>query len=303
MELDPKHLATLHIIRESGNLTVAANQLNTSQPALSRLVTDLEVRLGTILFDRKARPWRMTALGESLASQGSAVRLAIERADHALDQFQGGTQGLIKLGSTPYVSEAVLPPVLASFQRKTPSARIDQSFAYTSRLLLRLRNREIDLAVIPLDTTENTAGLHMTEILSARNIVGCRVDHPLTQLKTVSPQKLFDYRWIAPPADSPLAADMNNVINKLGSHHARIAHAGGTVSSIAQIIEQSDCLAVLPDYVLRQLSKRYALTALSSELSTPTRTLTLFTHEDDVKSHLLSQFLEFLEHELKLLDI
>ena len=302
MELDPKHLATLHIIRESGSLTVAANQLNTSQPALSRLVTDLEIRLGAILFDRKSRPWRMTALGTSLAAQGSAVRLAIERADHALDQFQGGTEGLIKLGGTPYLSEAVLPPVLAAFQRTAPSSRIDQSLAYTSQLLRWLRNREIDLAVVPLDTTENTAGLHMTRLLKARNIVVCRMKHPLTKLRTVSPQRLFDYRWIAPPADSPLAADMNNVINKLGSRQARVAYAGGTVSSVAQVLEQSDCLAVLPDYLLRQLSQRYSLTALSSTLSTPTRTLALFTHEDDVRSHLLTLFLEFLERELKLLD-
>jgi len=183
MELDPKHLATLHIISTRGSLTVAATELGTSQPALSRLITDMEVRLGAPLFDRAQRPWRMTPLGESLASQGSAVRMAVVRANHAVGQFKGGTDGLIKLGGTPYLSEAVLPSMIATFQRKTPSVRIDQTLAYTAQLMRRLRRREIDLVVAPVDTMDITQGLNSRRVLGARNIVTCRKDHPLTRVR------------------------------------------------------------------------------------------------------------------------
>ena len=302
MELDPKHLATLHIISTRNSLTIAAAELGTSQPALSRLVTDMETRLGAPLFDRASRPWRMTALGESLASQGSAVRTAVVRANHAIGQFKEGTDGLIKLGGTPYLSEAVLPSMIATFQRNTPSVRIDQTHAYTEQLIRRLRRREIDLVVAPIDTMDITQGLNSRRILGARNIVSCREDHPLTRVRKLKPESLLDYRWIAPPADSPLAVDMRNVINKLGDTEVRTAFSGGSVSSVAQILEQSDCLAVLPTYVLKQLKHRYAITSLLIKIATPTRSLALVTNEDDVRPHLLSVFLEFLETELKSLQ-
>ncbi len=295
MEIDPKHLATLHVIRERGGLTAAANILGTSQPALSRLVSDLEIRLGAPLFDRTARPWRMTTLGESLASQGSAVRVALHRASDAVDQFKGGTEGLIKLGGTPYLSEAVLPPLIASFQLTRPDVRIDQSHAYTAQLLRRLRRREIDLVVAPVDTMDITQGLHSRRLLAAKNIVTCRQQHPLTQLKKVRKHDLLDYRWIAPPADSPLAADMRNVINRISDREVRTAFSGGSLSSVVQVLEQSDFLAVLPQYVLKKIIGRYGVTSLNIKLLTPTRSVAIITNEDDVRSNLLNEFLDYVE--------
>lgn len=302
MDIDPKHLATLHAIRERGGLTAAAALLGTSQPALSRLISDMEIRLGAPLFDRTSRPWRMTTLGETLASQGSAVRVALTRASHAVELFKGGTEGLLKLGGTPYLSEAVLPPLIAAFQTDRPDVRIDQSHAYTAQLLRRLRRREIDVVVAPVDTLDITQGLLSRRLLAAKNIVTCRRKHPLTKLHKPRKQALLDYPWISPPADSPLAADMRNVINRISDREVRTAYSGGSLSSVAQILEQSDCLAVLPQYVLNRLVSRYKVTSLSIKLSTPTRSVAMITNEDDVKSNLLSVFIEYLEDEFRSLS-
>lgn len=295
MDIDPKHLATLHTIRERGGLTAAAAMLGTSQPALSRLISDMEIRLGAPLFDRTTRPWRLTTLGESLASQGSAVLVALSRASHAIEQYKGGTDGLIKLGGTPYLSDAVLPPLIAAFQTTFTDVRIEQSHAYTAQLLRRLRRREIDVVVAPVDTMDITQGLQSRRLLAAKNIVTCRKQHPLARLKKIRKQDLLDYRWISPPADSPLAADMRNVINRISDRQVRTAYSGGSLSSVAQVLEQSDCLAVLPEYVLKKLVRRYDVTSLNIKLSTPTRSVAMITNEDDVRSNLLTVFLEFLE--------
>lgn len=295
MDIDPKHLATLHTIRERGGLTAAAAMLGTSQPALSRLISDMEIRLGAPLFDRTTRPWRLTTLGESLASQGSAVLVALSRASHAIEQYKGGTDGLIKLGGTPYLSDAVLPPLIAAFQTTFADVRIEQSHAYTAQLLRRLRRREIDVVVAPVDTMDITQGLQSRRLLAAKNIVTCRKQHPLARLKKIRKQDLLDYRWISPPADSPLAADMRNVINRISDREVRTAYSGGSISSVAQVLEQSDCLAVLPEYVLKKLVRRYEVTSLSIKLSTPTRSVAMITNEDDVRSNLLTVFLEFLK--------
>lgn len=302
MELDPKHLSTLHVIRERGGLTAAAAILGTSQPALSRLVSDMEIRLGAPIFDRSTRPWRMTSLGESLASQGSAVQVALSRAKHAVEQFKGGTDGLIKIGGTPYLCEAVLPPMIGVFQSTTPDVRIDQSHAYTPQLLRRLKRREVDLVIAPVNTMDISEGLVSRKLLAAKNTVCCRKDHPLTTLQKPRLQTLHDYRWISPPTDSPLAADMRNVINRISDHEVRTAFSGASLSSVLQILEASDCLAVLPAYVLKRVEKRYNVTSLNLKLTTPTRFVAIITNEDDVRSNLLSVFLAFLEAEFEKMD-
>ena len=302
MELDPKHLATLHVIRERGGLTAASTILGTSQPALSRLVADMEIRLGAPLFDRASRPWRLTSLGESLASQGSAVTVAIARATYAVDQFKGGTDGLIKLGGSPYLTDAVLTPMIARFQKKVPDVRVDLSHAYTAQLLRRLKRREVDLVVAPVDTLDISQGLTSRRLVAAKNIIACRRRHPLMRLRNVRPRELLNYRWISPPAESPLEADMRNLLNSLGVQDVRSAFSGGTLSSVVQVLESSDCLAVLPENVLNQLIKRYKVAAVEFKLPTPTRSIAMITNQDDVRSYLLSSFLEFLEMQFESLN-
>lgn len=299
MDLDPKHLATLQVIRERGGLTAAAAVLGTSQPALSRLVADMELRLGAPLFDRSSRPWRMTSLGESLASQGIAVRMAITRANHAVEQFQGGTDGLIKLGGTPYLSDAVLSPMVASFISNVPEVRVEQSLAYTAQLLRRLHRREVDLVIAPVDTMDITQGLQSRRLIRANNIVACRKDHPLLSLGDELADAVLDCSWITPPNGSPLEADMRSILNDLGERTVRTAFSGASLMSTMQMLESTDCLAVLPQYALNRLAKRYDIAALPLPLSVPTRSIAMITNADDVRSNLLSVFLDFMEDKLK----
>lgn len=302
MELDPKHLATLQVIRERGGLTAAAAILGTSQPALSRLIAEMEVRLGAPLFDRSSRPWRMTALGDSLASQGNAVRMAVSRANHAVEQFKGGTEGLIKLGATPYLTDAILTPLVAKFLGTVDDVRVDESLAYTAQLLRRLQRREIDLVIAPVDTMDITQGLESRRLVRARNIIACRQDHPLMSVNKLEKEALLEYPWIAPPVGSPLEADMRNVINDLGERNIRTAFTGGSLLSVMQILEDSDCLTTLPEYFMAKLKPRYQIAALALELSVPTRSIAMITNSDDVRSNLLTVFLDFMESELMLMN-
>jgi len=58
--------------------------------------------------------------------QGNAVRVALSRASQAVEQFNVGTDGLLKISATPYLSEAALPPLIAAFQNKWQDVQIDQ---------------------------------------------------------------------------------------------------------------------------------------------------------------------------------
>ena len=177
MLLDPKHLHALHVIREQGALTAAANRLGTSQPALSRLVSDMEIRLGAKLFDRSKRPWSMTNLGESLATQGSAIYLAQERASNAVQLFRSGIGGEINFGATPFFNDGVLVSILSDFQGQFPNVRFNQHYGYTENLFTMLGQRQLDMAVCPVEPSQINADVSVQAMIEARNIIACRRDH------------------------------------------------------------------------------------------------------------------------------
>ena len=67
MQIDPKHLIQLTEILDCQSFTLAAERLNTSQPALSRMATALEAQLGAQIFASRRNPVTPTALGTELA--------------------------------------------------------------------------------------------------------------------------------------------------------------------------------------------------------------------------------------------
>ena len=69
MEL--KQLRVLQAVGETGSFSAAAAQLDYTQPAVSKIVANLERQLGTTLVDRGLRPLRLTEAGSALARRAS----------------------------------------------------------------------------------------------------------------------------------------------------------------------------------------------------------------------------------------
>ncbi len=298
MKIDAKHLATLDEIKRRGGLTAAARVLGTSQPALSRLVSDLEARLGAPLYDRKVRPWRMTALGETLAAQGRAIQVAQDRATNAVEQFMGGEEGTLRVGGPPYFLDAVVIPLLAGFQDINGKVQFEISYGYTDQLTRRIQRRELDMALCPMDAVVMDRDLQFVPLMKGVNVIACRAGHPLTRLTTPRPLAFLEYGWVVPPTGSPLNHDMRAMLSNLGVENVRVASTGGSFASVVNHLEYSDCLTVMPQSVVFALARRTSIVALPLLDRTPTRNLGILTNADDIRSHLLSTVHDHLQSEI-----
>ena len=96
MQIDPKHLHILSAIIDEGGLSQGAQSLGKSQPSLSRIVADLEARLGEPLFEKGKRPLQPTELCAHLANEGRTMlivthdmKLAHDVSDHVVFLHQG----------------------------------------------------------------------------------------------------------------------------------------------------------------------------------------------------------------------
>src|SRR5436309_15542085 len=71
MEL--RQLRVLQAVGESGSFSAAAERLDYTQPAVSKIVATLERQLGTTLVDRGIRPLRLTEAGGALVRRAGAA--------------------------------------------------------------------------------------------------------------------------------------------------------------------------------------------------------------------------------------
>lgn len=275
MKLDPRHLEILAAIVQAGGLTEGAAALGKSQPSLSRSVAALEARLGSPLFVPGRRPLQPTDLGARLAEEGRRILQAGQAAAQAVQSYRAGRAGAVRMAGTPVFMDGVIVAMIAGFQAQNPDVRIEQSYGYAPDLAQRVLSGALDLAICPLRPEDLPGGLEFDILLPGRNVIAAREGHPLLHGPAVTVADLQRFPWIAPPANSPLYADLQRVLSTISAEALRISFSGGSLTAVMGMLAGSDSLTVLPYSVLFALRRQYGVAALSIRIEHPDRKLGL----------------------------
>jgi LysR family hydrogen peroxide-inducible transcriptional activator len=135
-------------IADSGGFSRAARLTNVSQPSLSQQIHKLEEELGARLFDRIGRTVRLTELGQAFLPRARALLFDLEAARSAVADGTASITGSVCVGMIPTIAPYFLPPLLATFSRRYPQARVTVVEEITPLLLERMRTAAIDVAVV-----------------------------------------------------------------------------------------------------------------------------------------------------------
>lgn len=183
--LEVRHLQIVEAIARSGSVTEAARRLNLSQPAVSHALGDLEGRLGVPLFERLPRGMRATAEGRRLVDAARVVLDAVRDAEHDLQRFKEGCQGIIHISTECYTCYHWLPPILAHFSRRFPDVEVRISPDATRDPLSALEAGRLDMAIVhtPVDHPD----LVTEELFEDELVALVPPDHPLAEHEFLAP--------------------------------------------------------------------------------------------------------------------
>jgi LysR family nitrogen assimilation transcriptional regulator len=135
-------------VAELNSFTRAAAILGRNQPALSRLVRQLEVDLRQNLLWRNGRGVALTEAGKVLLEYSKGILHQVDSARHALNNLQGTLDGQFKIGLAPSVSRFATLALVRSFQKQFPQARITVSEGLSANLVEWLMMGRIDAAIM-----------------------------------------------------------------------------------------------------------------------------------------------------------
>ena len=125
-----KHLKTLTTLANTGNIRKAAEELFSSQSALSHQIKDLELRLNTPLFIRNTSPVEFTDAGKVLLNLGKEILPKIKQANDTLKSPILTTSSL-KIAIACHACFQWLLPVTSHFSQENNKIElefVDESF-------------------------------------------------------------------------------------------------------------------------------------------------------------------------------
>jgi DNA-binding transcriptional LysR family regulator len=112
-------------IVDAGTFAAAGEQLEMSQPGVSRAVARLEARLGIRLFDRTTRAISLTDEGRRFYEQVMPLMAGLEEAAATAAGGATAVRGRLRVNVDPFFSRLVLGPRLGSFMARYPELQLD----------------------------------------------------------------------------------------------------------------------------------------------------------------------------------
>lgn len=112
----------------SGSMTAAARELYTSQPNISRLISQLEMETGLTLFERKFG--RLQATPEANAFYGDVKRAFVGLSDlkKSAQSIKKLGTGILRIAAVPSMALTLVPTVIRDFSEIFPDVRVSMHF-------------------------------------------------------------------------------------------------------------------------------------------------------------------------------
>jgi LysR family hydrogen peroxide-inducible transcriptional activator len=238
-------------IADTGSFSRAAQQTHVSQPSLSQQIRKLEDELGVRLFDRPGRPVQLTELGRAFLPRARAVLRDLEAARSEVVERKTSTSGPISVGVIPTIAPYFLPPILATFSRKYPEARVSVAEEITPLLLERLRAGTMDAAIMALPLQARGHEFQSFPLLVEKLYAVLPKQHTLAKRRAVSLEELQDDPFLL-LCDSHCFRETAVAACKRARLNPKIIFESGQFSSILSMVSEGLGVSIVPAMALEK---------------------------------------------------
>ena len=146
--MNQRDLELLLALKQTNNITKAAQLLFISQPALTHRVTALEKELGVSLFTRSNRGIQFTTMGERVLAAAESIIGQIEELHNYINIHKGMVDGTLHIGVPVDYARWKVSALLERYAMNYPMVSLSVVTGISSRLYQRLLRKEIDFSII-----------------------------------------------------------------------------------------------------------------------------------------------------------
>lgn len=228
---------------EEGSLRGAARRIGVSQPALSKMIRELERELETTLLARSTTGVFATAQGKVLYERACAAERELTLAVDQIRQLGGSMTGELKIGAVPLAVLLLIPEALRTFGAAFPDIRLNISEELYIAQLTRLRKGEVDVAVGPLPDGLPLGEFVTETLMPIAMVIVVGKGSRRAEARTL--QELSDARWVFTGA----SADSGYAKVMFARHGLLAPPAGAMVNStlgLLSILTSGDFVGLMP---------------------------------------------------------
>lgn len=242
---------------EYGSFTKAAEVLNYSQSAISRMIGDIEQEWKISVLERGRAGVRLTSDGLALLPYAKSLCAEYEKMQIQVDELCGLRSGIIRIGTFSSVAAHWLPNIIKEFQKDYPNIDYELLLGDYEEIEEWISEGRVDCGFIrlPAKTELETVFLEQDRFLAV-----LPEDHFLADKDKVSPADLCDEPFLMLKKGGN--SDVSAIFEKVGLV-PKTKFTTLDDYAVMSMVESGLGISILPELILRRIPYRIVLKELS----------------------------------------
>jgi len=260
MKLNDLHV--LMTVVQAGSMNKAAVLLNTTQPAVSRSIGELERSVGVRLLDRGPQGVEPTNYGRALLDGGAAVFDDLRQTLKSIEFLADPTAGEVRVGCNPFLAASFVSAVVDRLSRRYPRIVFQLVTAYVETLHRELRERNVDLLITRRSGPVADERLGYEFLFEDSYFVVAGAQSPWARRRRIEFAELVNELWVLPPPKSVIGSVAMEAFRASGLDYPRTAVVAQPAEVRISLLATGRFLSIFPVSVLRFSTMRTELKVL-----------------------------------------
>src|SRR5262245_21545333 len=261
-----RDLRLLDAVVRSRSMAKAATELNISQPAVSKAISELEILLGVRLVDRSRQGIVPTEYGQALLECGVAVLDDLRQGVKKIEFLADPTAGEVRIGCHPFIAPSFVTAVVDRVSQRHSRIAFHLVIAEVNALHHELRERNVDLLITRRWGPLTDERLEFEFLFDESFVVVAGVQNPWARRRKIALAELMNESWVLPHPETGFGLAAMEAFRSSGLEYPRTTVVALPQEVRISLLATGHFLTIFPASVLKASTKRSELKVLPVEL-------------------------------------
>ncbi|MDH3634916.1 MAG: LysR substrate-binding domain-containing protein [Gammaproteobacteria bacterium] len=235
MKITFRQIDAFKRVVQTGSVTESARILGISQPAVSRLLSDLETQVGFQLFSRSGRNLKATPEALLLVEEVRRALSGLEQIKHTAAAIKNFKHAQLRLISTPAFSTLIAPQLIRQFAARQPAAMVSLEIQSIDVALEWMVSQNFDFGIAPATLVNPAIMSH--SLTDTQSICVLPKGHRLEAKESIEPGDLDGESFVSYLPDSQFRFEVDEIFSKAGIQR-RLQYEARTTDAICRLVAQ-----------------------------------------------------------------
>lgn len=179
----------------SGSVTAAAKLMGVTQPAVSRLLRDLQAELRLDLFEKRGVGLAPTLAATALYGEVERSFIGLDRIMASAEEIRSRRTGALRIAALPALANGFLPRFAGRFMQERPGLDLGVFGVISPLVIDWVANRQCDLGFAEGHVAH--PGLERIEMPRVPRVAALPKGHRLAKKKMLSPQDFEGEQFVS----------------------------------------------------------------------------------------------------------